>query len=112
MSGTVYIDISGSRHQDTAAPVDRVSLYQQSGPPGRAVVSTNGGPRRGPRGVIRNASAGLNNPGLSLPPVPPRPSGRGRRRALIRQQRSNPLLCRGQAIESLPAIGVRLVETV
>src|SRR4051794_22953209 len=34
-----------------------------------------------------------------------------RRRALIRQQRRDPLLCRGEVVESLPAIGVGLVET-
>src|SRR3954447_3742544 len=44
--------------------------------------------------------------------MPPRSPGRWRRgRSLIRQQRGNPLLCRSEPIESLPVIGLALVET-
>src|SRR5215213_9412543 len=45
------------------------------------------------------------------PPGQPTPGRDSRRRALVRQQRRNSLLCRDELVENLPPIGVGLVET-
>ena len=57
-----------------------------------------------PPGIRSSTQANLTP--LPPPPGPPGSPGRSRwRRALIRQQRGNLLLCRGEPVESLPAIG-------
>jgi len=58
-------------------------------------------------GMIHGLPVGPDNSALGSTPAPP---GAPRRRALIGQQHGNPLLRRSEAVESLPAIGVRLVE--
>jgi len=83
----------------------------------RRVIDPGGAARAGARQRIRDNAAGLVDPDRLSAPVPPAAARCGlrrgrkarRRRALVCQQRRNPLLRRGQAVESLPAIGVGLV---
>jgi hypothetical protein len=83
----------------------------------RRVIDPGGAARAGARQRIRDNAAGLVDPDRLSAPVPPAAARCGlrrgrkarRRRALVCQQRRNPLLRRGQAVESLPAIGAGLV---